>query len=312
MIVVTTNTKTCDNNQGMTVIEHTSKNVLNLALMSDLHIGSLHTDYKLIEKELKRAESEDALIAINGDVFDAILPGDRKRYRANNLHPRMYSAGDDMIGESIRWAYEILSPYADRILMIGDGNHDDSVARFHHIEPVKHLCILLAKESGKPINYGGYHGFIHIRMDQNGLGKKYGHFVIHYHHGAGGGAPVTKGAITFCRAQMCLEGVDAIWRGHTHNKQAGRDAKIVYNTLKVKPENRVCHKDVLTVRTGAYMDTYTGTTPSHLLEHGRKDNYGALMDGSALPKGGMILKLQCEDYHDKNMRECQVHSELYI
>jgi UDP-2,3-diacylglucosamine pyrophosphatase LpxH len=296
----------------MTVIEHSCGNVLNLALMSDLHIGSLHTDYKLIEKELKRAEAENALIAINGDVFDAILPGDRKRYRANNLHPRMFTAGDDMIGESIRWAYEILAPYADRILMIGDGNHDDSVARFHHIEPVKHLCILLAKESGKSINYGGYHGFIHLRMDVNGLGKKFGHYVIHYHHGAGGGAPVTKGAITFSRAQMWLEGVDAIWRGHTHNKQAGRDSKIVYNTGKYKPENRVCQKDVLTVRTGAYMDTYTGTTPSHLLEHGRKDNYGALMDGSALPKGGMILKLHAEDFHDKNIRECLVHSELII
>jgi UDP-2,3-diacylglucosamine pyrophosphatase LpxH len=298
----------------MTVIEHICGSTLRLQLMSDLHIGSLHTDYKLIESELKRAEAENALIAINGDVFDAILPGDRKRYRANNLHPRMYSAGDDMIGESIRWAAEILSPYAHRILMIGDGNHDDSVARYHHIEPVKHLCILLARDSGKPIYYGGYHGFLHLKFPlcQGNTSRACGHYVIHYHHGAGGGAPVTKGAITFSRAQMWLEGVDAIWRGHTHNKQAGRDSKIVFDSGKVRAENRVSSKDVLTIRTGAYMDTYQGTTPEYLMEHGRKDNYGALMDGSALPKGGMMLELTVEDCQKHKMRETKVHSSLRI
>ena len=297
----------------MTVIEHVTGSTVKVALMSDLHIGSLHTDYKLIDQELKRAKDLDTLIAINGDVFDAILPGDRKRYRANNLHPRMFTAGDDMIGESIRWAAEILQPYADRIIMIGDGNHDDSVARFHHIEPVKHLCILLAKESGKSISYGGYHGFLHFRMSMGNHEKRgYGHYVIHYHHGAGGGAPVTKGAITFSRAQMWLEGVDAIWRGHTHNRQAGRDGKVFFDKGKVKLENRVTHKDVLTIRTGAYMDTYVGTTSSHLMEFGRKDNYGALMDGSALPKGGMILELECTDDHQTNKRELVVNSKLTI
>lgn len=298
----------------MTVIEHTCDSTLRLQLMSDLHIGSLHTDYKLIESELKRAEAEDALIAINGDVFDAILPGDRKRYRANNLHPRMYSAGDDMIGESIRWAAEILAPYAKRILMIGDGNHDDSVARYHHIEPVKHLCILLAKDAGKPIYYGGYHGFLHFKfpLANKNTSRATGHYVIHYHHGAGGGAPVTKGAITFSRAQMWLEGVDAIWRGHTHNKQAGRDCKIIFDSAKVKPENRVISKDVLTIRTGAYMDTYQGTTPEHLMEHGRKDNYGALMDGSSLPKGGMMLELNVDDCNAGGMRHTVVNSMLRI
>jgi hypothetical protein len=127
--------------------------------MSDLTIFT-----GLIEKELKHAKDIGAKILINGDVFDAIMPGDRKRYRANNLHPRMFQAGDDMIGESIRWAIEILQPYKDNILMIGDGNHDDAVARYHHIEPVKHLVIALNGPGAAKIKYGGYHGFIHIKM----------------------------------------------------------------------------------------------------------------------------------------------------
>jgi predicted phosphodiesterase len=286
----------------MTVIEHVAdKHELSLCLMSDLHIGGLHVDYDLIEKELKRAKSMGAKIAINGDIFDAILPGDRKRYRANNLHPRMYQAGDDMIGESIRWAIEILEPYKDDIIMIGDGNHDDAVARYHHIEPVKHLVIALNGAGKSTIKYGGYHGFIHVKVPTKAAERRFGHYVIHYHHGAGGAAPVTKGAISFSRAQMWLEGVDAIWRGHTHHRQAGRDNKVYFNPSVTEPQERVISKDVLTLRTGSYFDTYKGTTSEELMKSGRKDSYAALWDSPSLPKGGLLLHLSAvRDTHTKN------------
>jgi predicted phosphodiesterase len=266
--------------------------------MSDLHIGGLHVDYTLIEKELATAKKRGAKILINGDVFDAVMPGDRKRYRANNLHPRMFSAGDDMLGESIRWAYEILAPYKDDIIMIGDGNHDDSVARYHHIEPVKHLIVMLNGADGK-IQYGGYHGFIHVQL-RPFSDTHYGHYVIHYHHGAGGAAPVTKGAITFSRAAMWIEGADAIWRGHTHHRQAGRDNKVMFNKSVVVPENRVITRDVLTLRTGSYFDTYVGTTSEQLLKHGRRDSYAALWDSPTLPKGGLMLTLTAA--HSRDVR----------
>jgi UDP-2,3-diacylglucosamine pyrophosphatase LpxH len=283
----------------MTVIEYiTDQSPFVLCLMSDLHIGGLHVDYKLIEKELADAKKRGAKILINGDVFDAILPGDRKRYRANNLHPRLYDAGDDMLGESIRWAYEILAPYKDDIIMIGDGNHDDAVARYHHIEPVKHLIVMLNGADGK-IQYGGYHGFIHVQL-RPFSDTHYGHYVIHYHHGAGGAAPVTKGAITFSRAAMWIEGADAIWRGHTHHRQAGRDNKVTFNKSVVVPENRVMTRDVLTLRTGSYFDTYVGTTSEQLLKHGRRDSYAALWDSPTLPKGGLMLTLNA--VHSRDVR----------
>lgn len=283
----------------MTVIEYkTEQNPVILCLMSDLHIGGLHVDYKLIDKELADAKKRGAKILINGDVFDAVLPGDRKRYRANNLHPRLYEAGDDMLGESIRWAYEILAPYKDDIIMIGDGNHDDAVARYHHIEPVKHLVVMLNGADGK-IQYGGYHGFIHVQL-RPFSDTHYGHYVIHYHHGAGGAAPVTKGAITFSRAAMWIEGADAIWRGHTHHRQAGRDNKITFNKSVVVPENRIMTRDVLTLRTGSYFDTYVGTTSEQLLKHGRKDSYAALWDSPTLPKGGLMLTLTAA--HSRDVR----------
>lgn len=299
----------------MTVIEYKAEaNEVALCLMSDLHIGGLHVDYDLIEKELKRAKSMGAKILLNGDIFDAILPGDRKRYRANNLHPRMYQAGDDMIGESIRWAIELLEPYKDDIIMIGDGNHDDAVARYHHIEPVKHLVIALNGAGGSKIKYGGYHGFIHVKLLVSKSDNRYASYVIHYHHGAGGAAPVTKGAITFSRAAMWLEGVDAIWRGHTHHRQAGRDNKICFVSNVEDPSQRVISKDVLTLRTGSYYDTYKGTTSEELMKHGRKDSYAALWDSPSLPKGGLMLHLTgSRNRHNKNQPYiCMVEDRLEI
>ncbi len=90
---------------------------------------------------------------------------------------------------------------------------------------------------------------------------------------------------------MWIEGADAIWRGHTHTLQAGRDAKIGYNTMGRSLESRIKHRTVLTIRTGSYMDTYAGTSSDDLLKHGRKDSYGAIQDYGALPKGGMLLTL---------------------
>lgn len=275
----------------MTVIDHTvSHSELTVALMSDLHIGSLHTDYKLIQRELDRAVAHNAVIAINGDILDAILPGDRKRYRASDLHPRMYEAGDDMVGEAINWAAEILAPYANRIIMLGDGNHDDCVSRYHHIEPVKHLCVLLKNMTGWNVNYGGYHGFLHFKLQTTCSHRA--HYVMHYHHGAGGGGPVTKGVGAFHRANAWIEGADALWRGHTHTITAGRDGKVVYNKDAHHPLNRLDIKDVLSVRTGAYMDTYKATTPEDLSKRGRKDSYAALWDCSSAPKGGSLLHLK--------------------
>jgi len=49
-------------------------------LCSDLHLDSPAHDRKLLVRELDRALELDADIIIGGDVFDALLPGDRKRH----------------------------------------------------------------------------------------------------------------------------------------------------------------------------------------------------------------------------------------
>lgn len=95
-----------------------------LTLMSDLHIGARNVDYDLIHSELETAKKKGDRVAINGDIFDMILIGDRKRFRADVLHPRLVGK-PDVINGAIEWGLELLSPYADLIDMIGVGNHEE-------------------------------------------------------------------------------------------------------------------------------------------------------------------------------------------
>ena len=51
-----------------------------LALLSDLHIDASDHDRDLLIADLEAARELDARVSINGDMFDAIVPSDRRRH----------------------------------------------------------------------------------------------------------------------------------------------------------------------------------------------------------------------------------------
>src|SRR5215472_8385205 len=67
---------------------------IGLRLMSDLHIGAAHVDYKMIQQELFEAEEQNDRVLINGDLLDLVLPKDVKRYEPTNAHPRIAKRSD--------------------------------------------------------------------------------------------------------------------------------------------------------------------------------------------------------------------------
>lgn len=91
--------------------------------LSDLHLGSSHTDYGLLQQDLDRCKREGGRVLINGDVFDLILPGDHKRFRQDALHFRLWGC-TDLHNKVLDWAVELLEPLAPQIDMIGCGNHE--------------------------------------------------------------------------------------------------------------------------------------------------------------------------------------------
>lgn len=248
-------------------------------LMSDLHIGAPHVDYKLIEHELKQAKEKGDRILVNGDVFDAILPKDHKRFAPDALHPRLQGR-NNILNEAVKWATEIFEPYVDSIDMMGMGNHDTAVERYHSFDPVLLLIYELEKKKKKAdhiIHHGVYTGFIDYRLQKKGNGHGSYRWLIWYHHGTGGGAPVTRGMIDLHRTGWV--DADLIWMGHKHVRVASNIMTLHCPLSGDEPYLR----DVRQVITGAYFDTYRGQSQKSVREHGRRSNYAA--DSGRAPQG---------------------------
>lgn len=187
---------------------------LKLALFSDLHIGADDVDMKTMRRDLSQAADEDRRFNFNGDVAELIIPSDRKRFTASKL----ISNRDDVINETLEMAFKELKPYADFIDVIGTGNHEDTPAKYNGFDFIGALVMLLNRERSKTlpaIHRATYQGYVQYKMKPTTKKTTVSPFTIYHHHGAGGGAPVTKGMIDFNR-MVYSHIADLYWMGHKH------------------------------------------------------------------------------------------------
>lgn len=196
--------------------EHSpDNNKLGVMLMSDLHLGASDTDESRIKRELEFAKANDCVVLINGDWAELIVSGDRKRYTPN-VPTEDIACSSAQVDKYIDKAAAFLKPYADNIYLIGSGNHETAIQKYHGIDPTRHLIDRL----GGDIVHGGYTGGVVISFQRAGAEKPSGcqKFQIWYHHGFGGSAPVTKGIIDYSRIASYVEGADLVWMGHAHQR----------------------------------------------------------------------------------------------
>lgn len=264
---------------------------ITLLCSSDTHVGHRDVDYDLINRELGLCDR----VNINGDIFDAITNGDRKRYRLSVPHGRILMARERQLDEAIDWAYEIYEPHSTKIDMIGVGNHDDSTVKYNHFDIVLELVKRLNKankEKGSKhkIAYGGYTGFVKYNF-YVGRSTPVGSFAIQYHHGSGGSAPVTKGMIDLNRCKVWIQNVDVFWKGHKHNKFMDFD-EVMYPDGHFEPR--------VSLFTGSYMNSYVTQSQSSVMKEGRKANFAT--DNLMAPqgKGGAFITIDIDV--ERNMR----------
>lgn len=284
-----------------------------IRLMSDLHVGAANVDYRLIRKEINQAIEHGHRIAINGDVFDAIVGLD-KRSTPDVMHPKIRGRRDP-INAAIEWACELFSGAENLIDVIGVGNHEVTLEKWAGTDVVKILVHELQKkvtEDGHRVHYGGYTGFIDYRFrvpgrkpSKSGSGNNAApnRLVIYYHHGSGGAAPVTGGLINFNRKAVWVN-ADVIWMGHMHNRLC-RDTETVGLSLRGLEKRR----KQLYVMTGSYFDTYAVQSQESYARRGRVSNYAADMGLAPQGKGGALLKVGCH-YTRKSSLQLHLTVEL--
>jgi hypothetical protein len=245
------------------IIEYTMKSIKDQKEMLFLLASDLHMDHPKCNRELLKAHFDECVergghILLNGDIFCVMQGRNDKRHNKGSVRPE--NMKDNYFDSVVDSAVEFLLPYAKHILFIGAGNHETAIYKRVEIDLLRQLTEKIYLITGHRIVLGEYHGWIYIkcimaytreRRKQMTLS-----YTIYHNHGTGGEAPVTGGSIEDHRKQTQVEGADAIWQGHNHNKYS-RQVAVHYfdrNVHSLKPKFRI----IEVIRTGTYKQEYTG------------------------------------------------------
>ena len=180
-------------------------------LMSDNHHDSIYCNRELEKQHLEEARKRNARVFIFGDFFDAMQGRFDPRRSMDELRPEYRRA--DYYDVVIKDTAEFFKPYSDLLDMISDGNHELAVLKNSNTNLADRLVFSL-NEKGANIIHGGYGGWIIFRLDTTGKGGQ--SMNLKYFHGAGGEAPVTRGAIQTNRQAVFLPDADVVVNGHNH------------------------------------------------------------------------------------------------
>lgn len=258
--------------------DYSKKKEFNYFFCSDLHFGNKGQDRELLKKEFDYAREMNAKIFINGDVLDLILSGDRKRY-----HPSSDAYGtDNNVNMALNDAFDFFSEYVHNIVMIGTGNHEVSVSKFHHFDATQQLIYSLNLKHGTSIVHGQYSGYIILQFEhgENGRIRQY---KIYYNHGQGGTAEISKGTIDLNR-HMSTKMSDLCWLGHKHVKTILPSEFM----LDVNRSGEVVSIERAGIITGAYMKNYH---QHDAMKKGYNISFGEERMRGLQGTGGVMLKI---------------------
>jgi hypothetical protein len=226
--------------------------------MSDEHWDHPKCDLSLLKIHHNEAVARGAAIIKVGDTFCAMQGkgdprGDKESIREEH-HKGNYL--DALVKTAADW-YE---PYKNNIAVIGLGNHETSVYKHHETCLIDRLCQSLRDKGGVTCK-GGYSGWLRIMPDFNGT-RRYSYRAF-YHHGFGGGGPVTKGLIDFNRIAEWVD-ADAIISGHVHWKNC-----TPIQRMRLSESSVIIQEQMHFIRCGTYKDEFEDGHAGFHVEKGR-------------------------------------------
>lgn len=251
-----------------------SERKINFWVTSDIHYDSIYCNRDQFIKDLQEAQKRDALICLVGDLFDAMNGRfdprrDMSKVRKEYQRPDYYDAlVNDM--------YKALKPFAKNIVLISDGNHETSVLKNANTHLTDRLTSMLNGAGGK-IAHGGYGGY--VRIVSKGSGRHSDSVNIKYFHGAGGEAPVTRGAIQTNRQAVFLPDAEVVLNGHSHNQYV-----IPITRERVSDSGNLFFDNQFHVRTPGYCMSYGDGSNGWEVERG----------GVPKPTGGCLIVFDAE------------------
>lgn len=180
-------------------------------LRSDAHHDNPASNRKMEQKHLDQVVERGAGIIDAGDLFCAMQGKWDKRSNPNDLRPEHRVA--NYLDALVETAAEFYMPYRDHFVVIGRGNHETAIEGRHQTQLTERLCAKLS-DGKRKVRAGPYSGWVQFRFKCTSGHQQSRN--LFYHHGWGGGGPVTRGTIQSNRLLSQAE-ADIYLSGHTHD-----------------------------------------------------------------------------------------------
>jgi hypothetical protein len=236
-------------------------------LQSDVHWDNPKSQRDTFKRHLEMARERDALILDNGDFFCAMQGKFDKRANKSDLRPEHQRS--DYLDALVDTAADYLAPYADLLGVRGLGNHETAILKRHETNLTERLVERLKVKGSKTVALGGYSGYVVFEV---AIKTRVQSIKLHYHHGFGGGGPVTRGVIQTNRQAVYLADADIVLSGHTHDAWQVPIQRVRLNADTTKVE----HIRQLHVRVPGYKEEYgDGASGWHIERGGPPKPIGA-------------------------------------
>ena len=184
----------------------------SVLVTSDHHFDHIDCDRSLLRHHLTQAAERGAGVLVLGDLFCAMQGKMDRRASKPELRPEYLVPGymDAIVEDAVNW----YAPFAPHLWLLTYGNHETKVTSYQETDILKRFWRELTRQpGGGGVLLGSYAGW--LSMDCVMEGRPTQRVRLRYHHGWGGGGPVTLGVIGTNR-QAAAADFDVYAQGHIH------------------------------------------------------------------------------------------------
>lgn len=233
-------------------------------LSSDRHHDSHACNRDLELEHLEQVKKRGGHVLDFGDLFDCMQGKYDPRRSYPEMRPEylkaMIDEGIGYLDVIVRDAAQFYKPYADRFLLVAQGNHESAIKSHNDTDLIERLVYKLNEGGGK-VNKGAYGGWVRFMFT---IGKTQTESIyLKYFHGSGGGGPVTKGTIQSNRQAVFLPDAGIVVNGHIH------ESWVLALTRERISERGIISQDTqYHVRTATYKNDYLDGSGGWHVERG--------------------------------------------
>ena len=256
-------------------------------LSADRHHDNVYCDRALEKRHLEQAKERDAIILDFGDLFCAMQGKYDPRSSMDDI--RAEDVGENYLDRIVTHAARDYAPYAKNWYLMGQGNHCTNIRKRHGTDLISNLVHRMNADHGGNCRVGGYGGWVRFLFTAQKTRRS--SIKLKYHHGAGGGGPVTRGVIQTNRQAVYLPDADIVVNGHTHDMWYVPIAR-----ERLSDGGKVYQDLVHFIRTPGYKDEYANGAGGFHVEKW----------GAPKPIGAVWLRL----YYDDRGVACDVSPAL--